>query len=79
MAGKWGILAFNAMDRLEPTPSKAKYLVMVREHYIEMMFPVYTGEEIMVAVVADSKSEASEIYELVYSFLSRELKVTTRA
>jgi hypothetical protein len=72
MAGKWGILAFNSMDRLQPSPSKAKYLVMMRESYMGMMFPVGNSEEIMVEVIADSKSQASEIYDIVYSYLSRE-------
>jgi hypothetical protein len=75
MAGKWGALAFNAMDRLQPTPSKAKYLVMMRERYMVLMFPVSADDEIMVSVIADAKSEPVKIYAIVYSYLSREFNL----
>jgi hypothetical protein len=75
MAGKWGILAFNSMERLEPVPSKAKYLVMVGEGYIGMVFPVRIAEEIMVGLTIDPKAEPAGIYQLVQTFLSEEFKV----
>ena len=69
MAGKWGILAFNSMERLEPVKSKAKYLLMVRENYIEMIFPANIPEEVMVGLAIDPKADVSEIYQAVLPFL----------
>jgi hypothetical protein len=69
MAGKWGILAFNAMERLEPVTSKAKYLLLVRENYIGMIFPVHADEEVMVGLTIDPKADAATIYLTVHSFL----------
>ena len=72
MAGKWGILAFNSMERLEPTTSKARYLMMVRDDSIGMMFPVSVSEEVMVGLTIDSKAEAAGIYQLVHAFLNED-------
>jgi hypothetical protein len=72
MAGKWGILAFNSMERLEPVKSKAKYLLMVRENYIEMMFPANIPEDVMIGITIDPKAEAAGIYQVVHEFLSEE-------
>ncbi len=72
MAGKWGILAFNSMERLEPIKSTARYLLMVRENYSEMMFPAKIPEEVMIGLAIDSKKEPSEINQVVHAFLSGE-------
>jgi hypothetical protein len=72
MAGKWGILAFNSMERLEPVKSKAKYLLMVRENYIEMIFPANIPEEVMLGLAIDPKADVSLIYQVVLAFLSEQ-------
>jgi len=70
MAGRWGILAFNSMERLEPVTSKAKYLVMVREDYNGLIFPANLSEEVMISLIFDSKTQADGVYQRVYSFLT---------
>jgi hypothetical protein len=77
MAGKWGTLAFNSMERLEPVKSKVKYLLMVREDYLEMIFPANIPEDVMLGLTIDPKAEASGIYKLVHALLSDEFKVVT--
>jgi hypothetical protein len=72
MAGRWGILAFNSMERLEPVKSKAKYLVMVREDYNGLIFPANILEEVMISLIIDSKAEAAGIYQKVLSSLTED-------
>jgi len=72
MAGRWGILAFNSMERLEPVTSKAKYLVMVREDYNGLIFPVNLSEDVMISLIINSKTEADVIYQRVNSFLTED-------
>jgi hypothetical protein len=75
MAGKWGILAFSSMERLEPVKSKAKYLLMMREDYVEMIFPATIPEDVMLGVALDPKAEPARIYQIVHAFLGNEIKV----
>ena len=75
MAGKWGILAFSSMERLEPVKSKAKYLLMMREDYVEMIFPATIPEDVMLGVTLDPKAEPAGIYHIVHAFLGNEIKV----
>ena len=75
MAGKWGILAFNSMERVEPVKSKAKYLLMVREDYLEMVFPANIHEDVMLGLTIDPKADAAGIYQLVHTFLSEEFQI----
>jgi hypothetical protein len=70
MAGKWGIVAFSSMDRIEPLASQARYLAFVRDSYTQILFPFSIGLEIMLAIIIDNKAEASEIFETVHSLLS---------
>jgi hypothetical protein len=74
MAGRWGILAFNSMERLGPVPSSGKYLVMVGENYIGMMFPANVSEDVMIELIVDPKADPAGIYTLVHTYLKEESK-----
>lgn len=69
MAGKWEILAFNSMERLEPVKSKAKYLCFVTENYTEIVFSSFLEEDVMFSLVVEPGTESLAIYRLLKLFL----------
>lgn len=75
MAGKWEILAFNSMERLEPVKSKTKYLTFVTETYTEIVFPSFLGEDVMIGAVLEPGTEALAIFQLLKLFLGEERKI----
>jgi hypothetical protein len=77
MAGKWEILAFNSMERLEPTKSKSKYLTFVTEIYTEIVFPTFLGEDLMLGVIVEPGTDALSIYRLLKLFLGEKANTET--
>jgi hypothetical protein len=77
MAGKWEILAFNSMERLEPTKSKSKYLTFVTEVYTEIVFPTFLGEDLMLGVIVEPGTDALSIYRLLKLFLGEKANTET--
>jgi hypothetical protein len=78
MAGKWEILAFNSMERLEPPrKSKTKYLTFVTETYAEIVFPSFQEEEVMLSVVIDQGADPPSIYRLLKLYLGGEESTAT--
>lgn len=75
MAGRWGTLAFNSMDRLEPVNSKGKYLLMVRQEYSVMIFPAFFSENVMLVLTIDPKAESNRIYQAVNDSLEEEIHI----
>ena len=69
MAGKWQILAFNSMERLQPTENQAKYLTFVTDSYVEMVFRAFFGNEIMIGVMLEPGTDALTIFRLLKLFL----------
>jgi len=69
MAGKWEILAFNSMERLEFVKSKVKYLTFVTETYNEIVFPAFLGEEVMLGIIIERSADPLSIYQLLKLYL----------
>jgi hypothetical protein len=75
MVGKWGILAYNALARLENARSKTKYLSVGRETTKGMLFPASIFEGVMIGLTIELKTEATEIYELVMKFVDQNIRL----
>jgi len=73
MAAHWAILAFNAMERLNEVRSKAKYLCVGREKNKALIFPINSA--LMMIMVLNVRTEATEIYELTTKFISEYLRI----
>ena len=53
---------------------------MVRENYIEMIFPANIPEEVMIGLAIDPKADVAGIYQAVLVFLSEQSNsITVRA
>lgn len=65
MAGHWGILAFKAMERLDGVSTKANYIVVGREAYNAMIFPVGVPANLMIAMTFEIMTDARELFEIV--------------
>ena len=70
MAAHWGILAFNAMERLDTVRSKAKYLAIAREDNKTLIFPLDESRSLMIILTITNDSEATEMYEMAMRLVS---------
>lgn len=77
MAGHWGILAFKAMERLDGVRTKAKYIVVGRERYNALIFPVSAPSSLMIALVFQLKTDPAELYEKVMKQFEDNTKIMT--
>jgi hypothetical protein len=75
MVGMWGILAYNAVMRLEKARSKTKYLTIGRETTKGMLFPANIFEGVMIGLTIELRTEATEIYELVMKFVDESIRL----
>jgi|SRR5271166_5878152 len=75
MVGKWTILAFSAMERIEKTKWKSKYVTVGRENHQGMVFPAEILGGVMIGLKIELKSESSEIYELVMRFVEENVRL----
>ena len=69
MAGHWAIRAFNAMERLDAIRSKVKYLSVGRESSKTLIFPVKMSDNLMIIMTIRSRTEATEIFDIVTKFV----------
>jgi len=75
MAGKWMILAFSAMERIEKAKWKSKYVVVGRENHNGMVFPAEVlGESVMIGLKTELKTESSEIYDLIMQLIEENIR-----
>jgi len=70
MAAHWGILAFNAMERLDTVRSKAKYLAIGREDNKTLIFPLDESRSLMVIMTTSNDAEATKMYDIVIQLIS---------
>ena len=62
MVGQWGILAFKAMSRLDGLRTKAKYIVVGREKFNALIFPVESDRNLIVGMTFDAMANPREIF-----------------
>jgi hypothetical protein len=62
MVGQWGILAFKAMARLDGVRSKAKYIVVGREKFNALIFPVESEPNLIIGLTFDAGANPREIF-----------------
>jgi len=62
MVGQWGILAFKAMSRLDGVRSKAKYIVVGREKFNAIIFPLESDQDLIVGLTFDAAMNPREIF-----------------
>jgi hypothetical protein len=65
MVGQWGILAFKALSRLNGVRTRAKYLVVGREKFNAIIFPMRLEAEVLIGLTFDPKANPTEIYDLL--------------
>ena len=74
MAGRWAILAYNAMERLEALPSNERCLLMMNDSCTRMIFESKLSEAVIIGITLESKSSDSGIFHQVQEIIS-EIKV----
>ena len=62
MVGQWGILAFKAMARLDGVRTKAKYIVVGREKFNALIFPVESERNLIIGLTFDAGTNPREIF-----------------
>ena len=62
MVGQWGILAFKAMARLDGVRTKARYIVVGREKFNALIFPVESEAHLLIGITFDAKANPREIF-----------------
>jgi hypothetical protein len=65
MVGQWMILAFKAMTRLDGVRTKAQYLVVGREKFNALIFPLESGTEALIGITFDPESNPREIFAVL--------------
>jgi len=75
MIGKWMILAFSAMERIEKAKWKSKYVSVGRENHKGMVFPAEIFGGVMIGLKIEMKTECTEIYELVMKFVEENFRL----
>ncbi len=61
--GHWGMVAFKAMTRLDGMRSKTRYIVVGREEYNAIIFPVGNEQGLMVAATFELMTNPREIFD----------------
>jgi hypothetical protein len=69
MAGRWAILAYNSMERLESSSSKESYLLMVNDVCTRLIFQARLPETVLIGLALEPKATAAEIYHQVKEIL----------
>ena len=70
MAGRWAILAFNSMERLENIQSKERYLIMVNESYSRLFFQIRLTNDVLVGLTLQPETSTSGIFQQVREMLA---------
>lgn len=70
MAGRWAILAYNSMERLETLPSKKRYLLMVNESCTRLIFQTKLSEAVLIGMTLERKAADFGIFHQVQEILS---------
>jgi hypothetical protein len=78
MVGQWGILAFKAMARLDSVSSKAKYIVVGREKFNALIFPVKSESDLLIGISFDVAANPREIYAELANLFEKNLKPVSR-
>ena len=77
MVGKWTILAFSAMERIEKAKWKSKYVTVGRENHIGMVFPADILGGVMIGLKTEMKTESSEIYGIVIRYVEENIRLVS--
>ncbi len=62
MVGQWGILAYNALSRLDGVRTKAKYIVVGREKFNGLIFTIESDKDILLGITFDPETNPREIF-----------------
>src|SRR5579864_2238852 len=62
MVGQWGILAFKAMARLDGLRTKARYIVVGREKFNALIFPIESETDLLIGLTFDAEANPREIF-----------------
>jgi hypothetical protein len=69
MAGHWAIRAFSAMERLNATRSKVKYIVVGREKNKALIFHFDVLDNLLIIMSIYLNAESTELFETVTKFV----------
>jgi hypothetical protein len=62
MVGHWGIQAFKTMARLDGIRTKARYIVVGREKFNAIIFPLESEKNLMIGMTFDPDANPREIF-----------------
>jgi hypothetical protein len=69
MVVKWVLLMFNLAKRFDSYRSKTQFLMIGRERFKGMIFPMPKSDEIIFALTIRREAEATGIYDKIIDFL----------
>jgi hypothetical protein len=78
MVGQWGLLAFKAMARLDGVRTKAKYIVIGREKFNALIFPVESETDLLIGLTFDATTNPREIYAELSKLFENNAKIISR-
>jgi hypothetical protein len=75
MVGQWGILAYKALSRLDGVRTKAKYIVVGREKFNGLIFPIESDRDILLGITFDAETNPREIFAKLREIIEESTKV----
>ena len=79
MVGQWGNLAFKTMSRLDGVRTKAQYLVVGREKFNALIFPVEPERDTLVGITFDRDANPREIFAMLIRLVEETMNLTKAA